>query len=183
MVVAVAPISDPPNAKAGSFSDNDTTTTAVIADKTSIPSSAFETGRYAAAADDATRDERTFVDQVTTATLALAKIPPSFHSSQSQPPVSSPRPECTITTASPSTTPMNESELVVVLRKQLQDERRHHEAAVQALQLRLYIAETRLKTHEEALAAHNRVVDDNLATTPQVHSCERHFSRVLRNPI
>ena len=79
-----------------------------------------------------------------------------------------------------------DAELVVALRRQWQEERREHEAAVQALQLRLYIAETRLKTYEEALAEHNRVVTDNIVavdrTTPE-RTGSREVSRVLRNRI
>jgi hypothetical protein len=47
----------------------------------------------------------------------------------------------------------------------LQEERAAHNTALQSLQLRLYISETRLKTFEDALEQHVQAVANNTAPT------------------
>jgi len=80
-------------------------------------------------------------------------------------------------------------------RHELQEERQARDAAIQALQMRLYIAETRLKTYQDALLEHNRVVADNIVgSSPDRSSRQQqqqqrdepelpHYSRVLKNQI
>jgi len=66
--------------------------------------------------------------------------------------------------------------------QQLMDERNQDDAALQAVQLRLYIAETRLQTYEDALEDHNRQVAHNVAP-PSPERDTKRYSRVLQNQI
>jgi len=66
--------------------------------------------------------------------------------------------------------------------QQLMDERNQDDAALQAVQLRLYIAETRLQTYEDALEEHNRQVAHNVAP-PSPERDTKRYSRVLQNQI
>jgi hypothetical protein len=74
---------------------------------------------------------------------------------------------------------------------QLQSQREDYEERMQALQLRLYISETRSRTFEDALHEHIKAVANNVALTPIKSSGEEEstatsiskllYSRVAKN--